>query len=358
MGFCLGTANIIPGVSGGTFLLVFGIYERVFLILNRVNRANIQKFVQLGFKLVTHPSKEMFKEIQIFLSVNDFIFLIKLILGAVAAIVALSSLMKYLIVHQFSATYSLFFGLIMVSIIIPVKNLKQKRLSLLLFVLAGAAMTIYVTVAVNPYTKAKMKSDMLEKQYTAQIGNNTMDKSAEKTGSFFHFSGTYSPVDCLWAVAGGCVSVAAMVLPGVSGSLVLILMGQYFEVVSAISALKTLNLDAMVFLGCFMIGIVFGGLSFSRMVNWVLQRYHDPTMAFLTGLMAGSLYALWPFKKSIIMAQQYYKYDGGIGIAENVRVYTNINILPQGGIQLAIAAIALVIGCIVMSFFIRHESEK
>ena len=110
IGFCLGAANIIPGVSGGTFLLIFKIYERVFSILNNINRANIlyilSSIIKIVFKQEKSSSINMFVE---FLKKKDFIFLFKLIAGAIVAILSLSSLMKYLIVYQFSATYSLFF---------------------------------------------------------------------------------------------------------------------------------------------------------------------------------------------------------------------------------------------------------
>jgi len=78
-------------------------------------------------------------------------------------------------------------------------------------------------------------------------------------------------------------------------------------------------------------------------------------MAFLTGLMAGSLYALWPFKKSIIMAQQYIKKDGVVSIVDNVRIYTNINELPVMGEQLYISGLFFISGCIIMLFFIKKE---
>ncbi|MCP4671977.1 MAG: DUF368 domain-containing protein, partial [Desulfobacula sp.] len=116
MGFCLGAANIIPGVSGGTFLLIFKIYERVFAILSNINKANIICLLSYIIKIVFKSNKiTSFHGFVEFLKNTDFIFLLKLIAGAIIAILSLSSLMKYLIVHQFCATYSLFFGLILVS---------------------------------------------------------------------------------------------------------------------------------------------------------------------------------------------------------------------------------------------------
>ncbi len=355
IGYCLGTANIIPGVSGGTFLLVFNIYERVFSVLSNINKANTFKFLAYIIKIIFTPGKaESLKKFVIFLQKNDFLFLFKLILGAVVAIVSLSSLMKYLIVHHFSVTYALFFGLILISIIIPVKMLTDKRIHLVFFVVLGIVATIYVTVAVNPYEKVKMKSDTYESQYL----ENKEPKQEKSDIKAFSFIGKYTSDEYIYALICGAVAVSAMVLPGISGSLVLILMGEYFEVVSAISGLKTLNLDNMAFLGCFAVGIIFGGLFFAKLINIVLKRYYNTTMAFLTGLMAGSLYALWPFKKSIIMAEQYIKKDGVISIVQNMRIYTNMNELPKIEPQLYISLVSFIAGCIIMFFFIGKEVQK
>ena len=117
-------------------------------------------------------------------------------------------------------------------------------------------------------------------------------------------------------------------------------------------------MDNVVFLGCFAIGIILGGLLFSKLINLVLKRYYNATMAFLIGLMAGSLYALWPFKKSIIMAQQYIKKDGVICIAQDVRIYTNINEIPQIGTEFYISLVSFIIGCLIMFFFMGKELGK
>ena len=238
MGFCLGTANIIPGVSGGTFLLVFNIYERVFLILNRIHKDNILYFSTCLAKLVFRRSRiTSVKALGTWLNHNDFIFLFKLIIGAVVAIVSLSSVMKYLMVCHFSITYALFFGLILISIVVPVKLLTDKKAYLLGFVVFGTLATIYVASAVNPYEKAKMKSDAYEGQSAAV----QMFHPGKKVPEFFSFTQKYTVDEYAYASLCGAVAISAMVLPGISGSLMLILMGEYFEVVSAISGLKTAN---------------------------------------------------------------------------------------------------------------------
>ena len=148
-GSCLGCANIIPGVSGGTFLLIFGIYERVFAILNQITPAFFVRSARLGKSLVLgrKGSATAFFD---FLKQTDFIFLIKLGLGAGVAIVALSGLMKYLLLHHFVLTYAFFLGLILVSVALPVKLLRRVTLSVVFCLLLGVGLTISVTLFVNP----------------------------------------------------------------------------------------------------------------------------------------------------------------------------------------------------------------
>jgi putative membrane protein len=375
MGFCLGTANIIPGVSGGTFLLVFKIYERVFAILNRINLALVLRFAAIVFCVVKNLGRNGCQDLASFLKETDAVFLLKLILGAVTAIVALSSLMKYLLVHQFVYTYSLFFGLILVSIVIPVRMLNSLKGPVVFMVLLGMSLTVFVSWSVNPYDKVKIKSDHLERQFQHLSGENTapvfgqdshgnplenqLKKKEGKTqepglSSFF---GKYTIEEYVYAGICGAVSISAMVLPGISGSLVLILMGAYFDVISAISALKSGHLDTLVFLCCFGLGIVVGGLLFARLINFVLKRYYNLTMAFLVGLMAGSLHALWPFKKVMIMARHYVRQEDAICVVENFQVYTNLNILPSNGHQFLVSILFFFVGCAVMVAFVRAESS-
>jgi putative membrane protein len=376
MGFCLGTANIIPGVSGGTFLLVFKIYERVFAILNRINRALVLRFAAIVFCVVKNLGRNgCLQDLASFLKETDAVFLLKLMVGAVTAIVALSSLMKYLLVHQFAYTYSLFFGLILVSIVIPVRMLNSLKGPVVFMVLLGMSLTVFISWSVNPYDKVKVKSDHLERQFQhisgenkapvfgqGSHGNPLENQLKKKEGKTqepgqFSFLGKYTIEEYVYAGICGAVSISAMVLPGISGSLVLILMGAYFDVISAISALKSGHLDTLAFLCCFGLGIVVGGLLFARLINFVLKRYYNLTMAFLVGLMAGSLHALWPFKKVMIMARQYVKQEGAIFVVENSQVYTNLNILPSNGHQLLVSLLFFFVGCAVMVAFVRAESS-
>jgi len=377
MGVCLGTANIIPGVSGGTFLLIFGIYGRVFAILTRINKSFVFRLGALLFYVVKNLGRnDSTREVMIFLKETDLLFLLKLMMGAVIAIIALSDLMKYLLVHQFVYTYSIFFGLILVSIIIPIKLMNSLKGTAAFWVLLGLSVTLFVSGAVNPYDKVKIKSDHLERAYQKVDAPSNIEGDPEsvsqaispsnlienKTGkirktSLLSFVGKYTIEEYVYALICGAVSISAMVLPGISGSLVLILMGAYFDIISAISALKFGQVDTLAFLCCFGVGIVVGGLLFARLISFVLDRYYNATMAFLIGLMAGSLHALWPFKRVMTMARQYVKQDGTILIIENSKVYTNLNILPPDSHTLLLSLVFFLVGCAVMVAFIRAESR-
>ncbi|MBU0972581.1 MAG: DUF368 domain-containing protein, partial [Proteobacteria bacterium] len=243
MGFCLGTANIIPGVSGGTFLLIFNIYNRVFAILNRINRSLVLRLGEMTVDAVKNPGRKgSIRAILVYLQEMDFFFLGKLALGALGAILALSDVMKYLLVHQFYLTYSLFFGLILVSILIPVRMLKCLNGPVIVFLLLGIISTVAVSWLVNPYDKVSIKSTLLERQYQQlHPEGDLLDKKGvqgrEDAGE--KFTGKYTLEEYVYAGICGAVSISAMVLPGISGSLVLILMGAYFDVISAISGLKS-----------------------------------------------------------------------------------------------------------------------
>jgi len=352
MGFCLGTANIIPGVSGGTFLLIFNIYERVFTVLEHINPSNIIHVLNSAAKIICGPARQAhLKNLAQFFESKDFFFVLRLATGAVGAIFLLSGLMKYLLVHYFSPTYALFFGLILVSIIVPLRMMTQKKIYMILFFAFGVSATIWVSLAVNPYEKVKLKSEIYHARYIKE-------KKVQRTGGSpdrHSLISEYTADGYAYALVCGAVAVSAMILPGISGSLVLILMGEYFEIISAIAGLGTLRADYILFLGCFSVGLAAGGLLFARLVNELLKRFYNPVMAFLTGLMAGSLYALWPFKKSIIMAEQYIRHDGVIQVIDHARIYTNINQLPSGtDPQLYFSLAAFAAGCVIMCFFVRH----
>jgi putative membrane protein len=213
---------------------------------------------------------------------------------------------------------------------------------------AGLAATVAVASTGNPYEKERAKTRL----YTEMAQEGDLMQSS----ALFGATG-YSAHEYLWILCAGAVAMSAMVLPGISGSLVLIVFGVYFEVITAISHLKSLQISALLYLSVFSVGMVAGLFLFARLVNWLLSRFHDATMAFLIGLMAGSLYALWPFKEYRIM-DRVEKSGDGIRIIEDAVVYTNTNILPSAWEQVWGVLISAALGAGIMALFIRFGGKK
>jgi putative membrane protein len=355
VGFFIGVANIIPGVSGGTFLLIFGIYERVIGILNNLGPKTFKTILNKKLAILTSPDKkEATKNLFQTIADLDLWFLLRILIGALVAIIVLSSIMKGLLVNHFSVTYALFFGLILISIIIPYNLLKQKKIIYLLPFAIGTILTLFVSLSVNPYDKTKGKSDIYKARLESKEVKISTKADSDKT---FSYIGRYTPADFGYSAFCGAIAISAMVLPGISGSLVMILMGEYFEVISAISGMKTLHLDYFVFLGCLAIGMLIGLLLFAKLVDFIFKRYYNITMSFLLGLMVGSLYTLWPFKEYIIM-DQYVKHSGTITMIKDAIVYTNKNTLWETPQQLISVIISSLIGSAIMFFFVKKESLK
>ncbi len=355
-GFAFGLANIIPGVSGGTFALVLGFYERLLGFINRINPAELKELLSLKLVWMRKPTdRERWNVLHRQLSEKDWYWIMRLGAGALACIFLLSSLMDFLLEEHFEITYAFFFGLILLSIAVPWKLMKHKALPQYVALLAGIALTVGLAAAVNPYDKVEKKSEIYKVRYEQQVQSGEI-LPAKAEDVKFKYTGKYSPAEFGMIFVAGMIAVSAMILPGVSGSLMLILMGQYFVVIKAVSGLKTLMLDQFVFLGIFAVGMAFGILVTARIVEWALNKFHDSTMAFLTGLIVGSLYALWPFKEVRVL--DVYLKDGGlIKLMEDSRVYTNINQLPSDMGLLLPALVCAVVGMAMMFFFMKKDPD-
>lgn len=358
VGFLIGLANLIPGVSGGTFALILGVYERLIGFLNKINTASITLLLTLlvswlknGFK----PAEG--KKLLTYLQEQDYPFITVIAIGALSCIVALSSLMKYLLLHHFTPTYGYFFGLIILSVVIPWRMIKRFNPALILPLAAGVLLTVWVTAGVNPYEKALSKSELLKEQYQSQQLATATAENSSSSNEKFAYIGKYTAGEYVYIVFCGVIAISAMVLPGISGSLVMILMNQYFTVISAIANLRNLLLDDLFFLAAMACGIVIGLISFARFIDFALRRFHDPMVSFLVGLIAGSLFALWPFKQAEIIPSYFVKEGAGIIRIENFPVYSNINILPPDTQSALIAILAIVAGMFTMLFFVKKDKS-
>jgi putative membrane protein len=262
----MGIANIIPGVSGGTFALILGIYERLIASIGAFGIKTGKILVRLLAKPKDSQRRHDFKDE---VKRTDTVWLLILMVGAAAAILASSRVIAYLLDEHRAPTLAFFVGLIVPSILVPFGLLKRRGWKEALSCVVAAAFLIGITVFLKPV-------------------------SGEGTGTLTLF-------------LAGAVAISAMILPGISGSFVLMVMGEYRAVLEAINTMDILKL-AVFALGC-LVGI----LAFVRLLNFLLKRYHSVTMAFLIGLILGSLWVLWPFKE----------------VAEGAKIVTGTNVLPQ-----------------------------
>jgi len=235
----MGAANVVPGVSGGTIALITGIYER---LINALKSFDPQA-LNLLFK----------RRFADFWQHVDGNFVSALFAGVLISIVTLARLLEYLLVRFEVPTMGFFFGLILLSVFSVGKTVSRWSPACLLALLAGAAIAVGIAVLAP----------------------------ASENSSF------------LYVFACGVVAICSMILPGLSGSFVLIVMGNYALVLRAIS---TADLSGLLPLA---IGCAVGLIAFSHVLAWIFRRFRDQTIALMTGFIVGSLAIIWPWKTAI-----------------------------------------------------------
>ncbi|MCD4694619.1 MAG: DUF368 domain-containing protein [Bacteroidales bacterium] len=244
-GIAMGAANVIPGVSGGTMALITGIFER---LINAIKSFNLKAIKLLfSFKL-----KEFANQI-------DLAFLIAVFGGIVLAIISLAKLFDYLFVNYPIYIWAYFFGLVLASVWFVGKTVSKWTASVIITFIIGTSAAIVISV-LNPAT--------------------------ENTG-------------LIYLMLCGVVAMCSMILPGLSGSFVLILMGNYQLVM--IDSVNNMDLAVLIPVG---IGAVVGLLAFSHILSWVFKKYRNQTISLLTGFILGSVSILWPWQKMIYMKDQ------------------------------------------------------
>ena len=286
-GAVIGIANIIPGVSGGTMALVLGIYERLISATHNISGSTVKASLGL-FRFNKEGLKTFLDEMKRI----DGIFLLFLGIGAVPPIVWFAKKMTYLTQIWHDPTYGFFFGLVLVSIYAPYKLIKKISPSVIVAVLLAIVSIYAVSTGVSNDEKikraeVKQKRELLKIQATSQT-----DVIGKKTAY------TYDYKKLFLFFLFGAVAISAMILPGVSGSFLLLLMGGYFEILRAISER---DLPLLAFFG---IGCIIGVMVFSRFINFLLSKWHDITMGGLVGLVLGSLMVIWPFKSSVMVGSK------------------------------------------------------
>lgn len=235
-GMLMGIADLVPGVSGGTIALITGIYQR---LINAIAAINLEK-VKLLF---SGKIKQAWQHV-------DGWFLLAVFFGILTSIFLFASMIKYLLAEYAVLTWSFFFGLIIASaLLLIISNLSKYWLNWILLIL-GIALG---------YVLSTQSMGML-------------------------------PGGQLGIFMAGAIAVCAMILPGISGSLILILLGKYELMVAAVEA-KIWGTLAVFAMGC-----VVGLLAFSKLLKWLLARFHSATIFTLAGLMLGTLFKVWPWK--------------------------------------------------------------
>jgi len=238
-GLAMGAANVIPGVSGGTVALITGIYQRLINAIKSCDHNAIKYFF-------TGKIKELWQHI-------DGHFLTAIFAGVVVSILSLARLFEYLLEHYERYTMAFFFGLILLSIYYVGKQVSKWGPSTLLALAIGTAVAV-ATALLAP---------------------------ASENPSFWY------------VFLCGVVAISSMILPGLSGSFILIIMGNYALILGAISSF---NLSVLLPLA---LGCGFGLIAFSHFISWIFKHYEDQTLAAMTGFVLGSLVIIWPWKEAI-----------------------------------------------------------
>jgi putative membrane protein len=332
-GCCIGVANIIPGVSGGTMAVMLGIYERLIRALHHIGFSTARKLLS-----ILTLKKGAISEARAELHRIDFGFLIAITFGALLAVVASARLLIYLLNEQHDPTYGFFSGLVLISVIIPFKMLKRFTVKECVSLLLAAGLTVGLTLSMSGEKRLESeqrKHELKESQLSGNVITGTeastvAPQDASKDAN--HAVGVL-----LYLFLCSAIAVSAMILPGISGSFIFLLLGVYFDILAAVD-----NRDWVV-IGFVALGGIVGLLAFTRLLNYVLERYYDLTISFLIGLMLASLYGLWPFRSYAMVGEER------IDIA---------HILPQANMNLVITVLAFLVGCGVVFLFYRLESQR
>ncbi len=240
-GFCMGSADIIPGVSGGTMALILGIYERLLKAIHSFDVAWLRALLRLDLRAA--------------LARNDLLFLAPLGLGIIAAILFFTRIVPLpgLILTHPELVYGLFFGLIAASVVVLMRQVTNFGVKQLLVAGIGVAVG-YLVVTLVPVE---------------------------------------TPSEPWFIFLCGFIAISAMLLPGISGSFILLILGQYAYIINALGTFD------VVVIATFGAGAVAGLVVFSRTIVWLLKHYHQTTLLLIKGILIGSLWIIWPFQERV-----------------------------------------------------------
>lgn len=245
-GLAMGAADVVPGVSGGTLAFILGIYERLLAAISSIDTAAVKLLLKGRFSALWQHI--------------DGTFLLCLFSGILLSIFSLANVISYLLEHRPVPLWAFFNGLILASLPVLLRSVSWSAARLLLLVLG-----IVFAVAVGMLAPVQLQ-----------------------------------PAPYMFFLAGA-IAICAMILPGISGSFILLILGMYAPIMLAVTELRFTTL-ALVAAGCLV-----GLLSFSRLLNWLLKHFHDATLALLTGVVIGALYRIWPWQhnQQVLSPWQY-----------------------------------------------------
>jgi putative membrane protein len=238
-GIGMGAADVIPGVSGGTIAFITGIYEELVGSIKSINLSAFRYLAKAGI-------------LAFWKKINGN-FLIAVFLGILISIFSLAQLLEFLLNRYPILVWSFFFGLILASAIYIANKISNWNVKKISGLLAGIGVAYLITILTPAQTP-----------------------------------------DASWFIfISGALAICAMILPGISGAFILLLLGKYQFVIAAVG---NLNISILAILAA---GALIGIISFSNLLAWLLNKYHDVTIAVLAGFMVGSLNKVWPWKETV-----------------------------------------------------------
>ncbi|NBC08382.1 MAG: DUF368 domain-containing protein [Bacteroidetes bacterium] len=276
-GMAMGMAEVVPGVSGGTIAFITGIYERLIDTIKHVLGPEVWRSLrQDGLAAAWQRANGT--------------FLLFLLVGMAAGIVVGVFGITHLLEHYPILLWAFFFGLIVASAVYIGQQVERWRPGEVAGLVVGTIVAYIITIA-------------------SPAEGNTQ----------------------LWMVfLSGMIAISALILPGISGSFILLLMGMYTIIIPTIkTALKTLAPESLIVLGVFGLGCLVGLATFSRLLSWTFKHYHNLTLAVLTGFMLGSLNKIWPWRKAVLgLTEEGELVELAPGV-EVDKIIQEVNLMPM-----------------------------
>jgi putative membrane protein len=238
-GMAMGAADAVPGVSGGTIAFISGVYEELITSISQINFSLIKTFKNKGFKAVWQQANGN--------------FLLSLIIGIFISFVSFMKLAKHLLETEPILIWSFFFGLVLASILYVAKQIEKWNFLSFTLAITAAFLAYYIT---------------------------TLPSLANNDNPIFLF-------------LSAAIAICAMILPGISGAFILVLLGAYKTLSTALDELNFKNIIIFIF------GAIIGLLSFSKLLKWLFSNHKNSTLAVLTGFIIGSLNKIWPWKETL-----------------------------------------------------------